>query len=152
MPGNLSFIRHRLQLHLKGQNTRASDVIVHWIETDGGTPDDVTRAMVGGVQTPASGVMRAFGYEEPARTVLRQFAEIKAGDLILDVDPDGVVELAPPQSGTVRLDDIARQGVRFEWGGRLYSQAQIGEELAEAWDVIVGNQKLFRTLLLRRAT
>lgn len=153
---NLAFIKHRCQLRLAGTVNMAggSDIIVQWMQTDGGTPDPVTGAQAGAVQTPVSGVMRALGAEEPARTVLRQFAEIQAGDLILETDPSGLVTILPnqTQSGTVALDDLAGKGVRFEWGGRLYAQAEIGEELALAWSVIIANQKLYRTLLLRRAT
>jgi hypothetical protein len=65
-----------------------------------------------------------------------------------------LVALLPnqPLSGTVTLDDIARQGARFEWGGDWYMQKEVGENLARSWDVIIGGQKLGRTLLLRRAT
>jgi hypothetical protein len=162
MPSNLAFIKHRLRLKLQGavDQTGGSDVFVYWTEVTGGSADPVTGAVVGGVETPVSGVLRAFGAEEPARTVLRQFSEIKAGDLILDIDPDGLVNLFPQQvladghqlSGTITLDNIADKGVRFEWGGQVYDQAQVGEELARAWNVIIGNQRLGRTLLLRRAT
>ena len=99
-------------------------------------------------------MLRAFGVQEPARTVLRQYQEIKVGDVLLDMAPAGLVELLPAQpiSGVVRLRDISHKGVRFQWGGQLYAQAEIGEALASAWDAIVQNQRLSRTLLLRRAT
>jgi hypothetical protein len=156
MATNLDFVEYRMRLRLRGtvNLTGATDVIVNWTQVDGGTLDAVTGAMVGGVQTPVSGVIRALGMEEPARTVLRQYAEIQAGDVILEVNPHGMVEMLPnqPVSGVVSLDDVSGQGVRFEWGGRLYAQAEIGEDLAQAWSVIIENRKLYRTLLLRRAT
>lgn len=156
MATNLDFVEYRMRLRLRGtvNITGASDVIVNWTEVDGGALDEVTGALVGGVQTPVSGVIRALGREEPAQTVLRQYAEIQAGDLILEVNPKGLVTLLPdqPQSGVVSLDDLSGMGVTFEWGGRLYTQKEIGEELAQAWSVIIENRKLYRTLLLKRAT
>jgi hypothetical protein len=156
MATNLDFVEYRMRLRLRGtvNLTGATDVVVNWTQVEGGTADPITGALVGGVQTPVSGVIRALGAEEPARTVLRQYAEIQAGDVILEVNPHGLVELLPdqPLSGLVSLDDISDQGVRFEWGGRQYAQAEIGEALAQAWNVIIANRKLYRTLLLRRAT
>jgi hypothetical protein len=151
---NLAFVMHRCQLRLAGavDNAGGSNVIVHWMETIGGESDPVTGALVGGVQAPVSGVLPALGTEEPARTVLRQFSEIQAGDLILETNPNGLVAVLPDRTQSVSLDDLAGKGVRFEWGGRFYSQAEIGEELAQAWSVIIAGQKLYRTLLLRRAT
>ena len=145
------FLKYRLRLALKNSG---SDLIVSWVETDGGTVDGVTGALLGGLQTPVSGVMRAFAVEEPARTVLRQFSEIRAGDLIADVDAEGRIELFDnqPRSGVVALDDLAGKGARFDWGGETYSQADIGEDLARSWNVVVCNVRVGRTLLLRRAT
>lgn len=150
MMHNLAFIKHRLQLQTRGSMGAGSSIIVHWIETAGGTLDAVTGAWVGGVQTPTSGVMRGFGYEAEARSVLRQHAEIQTGDVIFDVDPEGTIERA--DGSTVLLDMLRGKGVRFEWGGRMYAQAEVGEELAAAWSLIIADQKMHRTLLLRRAT
>ena len=156
MPSNLSFVKHRVQLHLKGSvgEINGSDVVVYWNESSGGQLDPVTSAMVGGTVTPLSGVLRAFGYEEPARTALRQFSEIQAGDLILEVDPNGTVELFPdqPVSGVTTLDSIATKGIRFEWCGKQYVQAAIGEQLSQSWNVTVQNQSIYRSLLVRLAT
>ena len=151
---NIAFARHRIHLQMRGAGGLASDVIVHWIETQGGALDETTGALVGGVETPVSGVLRALSSEQPARSVVRQFAEIQAGDLLLDLAPDPGVEVLPNPvlSGTVRLDDLAKKGVRFERGGQFYVQKEVGEELARAWTVIVGNQEMMGTVLLRRAT
>jgi hypothetical protein len=148
---NLSFIQHRIELHLQGtvDVPGANDVIVYWTETAGGTVDAVTGALVDAVEVPSSGVLRAMGVEEPARSVTRTFQEIQTGDVILDVLPEAPVATYP--SGVqVPLDSLG--GVRFQWGGRLYTQQSVGEDLVQAWSAIVGNQKLHRTLLLRRAT
>jgi hypothetical protein len=149
---NLSFIKHRVELHLNGSVnvTGGTDVPVFWQEFQGGSVDAVTGAVVDGVEVPMSGTIRAFGKQEPPRSFLRQFAEIQAGDLIVDVPADGVIAVSP--GGTTTLDAIKNKGVRFQWGDQLYVQAEVGEALAECWNAIVQGQRLGRTLLLRRAT
>ena len=147
---NLPFIKYRLTLRLAGTVDIAggSDVLVTWVDTEGGTLDTVTGAVVGGVQTPASGVIRGLGIEEPARSVVRQFAEIQAGDLLLDVDAAGLVTC--PDGSTVALDEL--DAPRFQWAGSWYVQKEVGEGLAASWNAVVAGEKLYRTLLLRRAT
>lgn len=152
---NLAFVKHRLQLHLNGSGVDSlggSDVIVYWVEAAGGELDEITGATIGGTETPVSGVLRAFGHQEPARSSLRQYLEIQEGDVILDLDPDGSITLLPPSSGTTTLDAIADKGVRFQWDEKLYVQARVGEKLSQKWSVLVANQRLHRTLLLRLAT
>ena len=104
--------------------------------------------VVGATETAQSGVIRALGFEEPARTVLRQFAEIQAGDLLLTVNAAGQVTRA--DGVLVALD--ALDGPRFTWGGGTYVQKEVGEGLAAAWGALVAGRRLYRTLLLRRAT
>lgn len=147
---NLPFIKHRLVLRLAGTVDIAggTEVAVTWVETAGGTLDTVTGAVVGGVQTPASGVIRALGVEEPARSVVRQFAEIQTGDVLLEMDAAGLV--AKADGSTVALDNLDEP--RFQWGGNWYVQKEVGAELAATWNAVVAGQKLYRTLLLRRAT
>lgn len=147
---NLSFIKHRMALRLSGTVDIAggTEVPVTWVDTSGGTLDTVTGALVGGVQTPASGVIRALGVEEPARSVVRQFAEIQTGDVLLEVDAAGLVTKG--DGSTVALDDLDEP--RFQWGGSWYVQKEVGAALAATWNAVVAGQKLYRTLLLRRAT
>ena len=140
------------QLMARALREHGSDVVVSWVEVTGGTKDPVTNAMIGGVQTPVRGVMRTLGAADPARSVVRQFAAVEASDLVLDVDPDGLVRVLPELTRTVTLEEVARKGVRFQWSGCWYVQKEVGEELAATWDVLIGNQRVGRTLLLRRAT
>ncbi len=147
---NLPFVLHRLALRLAGTVDMAggTDVLVAWVEIEGGALDPTTGAIVSGVQTPASGVIRALGVEEPARSVVRQFAEIQAGDLILEVDAAG--QVLKPDGSTVAL--AALDTPRFLWAGVWYVQKEVGEGLAASWNAVVAGQRLYRTLLLRRAT
>ena len=146
----LGLIKYRMDLRLRGSVdiTGASTVRVTWVETAGGVLDVASGAMVGGVQTPVSGVLRALGVEEPARSVLRQYAEIQAGDVLLEMDAAGLVTR---DDGTgVALD--ALETPRFLWAGQWYVQKEVGEGLAVAWNAVVADVRLYRTILLRRAT
>lgn len=151
------YAKKRIQLAMLGSipgTRRSSTVNVVWVEIDNGTPDPVTGALVGGVQTELSGTLPGFIHEVSAATNLRQFAEIQTGDVIVDMDPDAVIAIAPGQliSGTIGLDDIADSGVRFLIDGNYFTQKGIGEELAQAWNAVFADQKLIRTIALRRAT
>jgi hypothetical protein len=95
--------------------------------------------------------------EEQAKSVLRQFQEILAGDLIVDLAPDAVVTLGPGQgqSGVVPLRSLALLGPRFELPanpGVLYAPATVGEKLGALWSVSVQGVPVSNTLLLRRST
>lgn len=128
---------------------------VHWLAMFGGSTDPVTQAHVDGLEVPLSGVMMALEKEEEARTKLRQFMEIEAGDLLLDITPDAVVTLPDGQiyaSGVVALSDLREKGLRFERDGQFYTQRDLGEKLARIWKMRMENTTLAETILLRRAT
>src|ERR1700723_441676 len=78
---------------------------VQWNLITGGSVDPVTGAQIGGVETPLSGTLTAIACEEAGRTVLRQFQEIKAGDLCVDLQPLPQIALFPGQiqSGVMPL-------------------------------------------------
>jgi hypothetical protein len=145
--------KKRIQLAILGAG-KSSTVTVWWRAVAGGVADSVTGALVGGMETEVSGTMRGLTHQVAAQTQLRQFAEIQVGDMMLDIDPAAVVTIYSGQllSGTVTLDDIARQGVRFGIDGQQFTQKDIGENLAQAWNVLFADQELIRTILLRKAT
>ena len=68
---------------------------------------------------------------------VRQFNEVEVGDLILDFNGDAPIPIAPPG------------GVVFVVNGKPYVAKDIGEKLAQSWDVTVGNQRLFRSVLVK---
>ena len=176
MEQNLAFTRARIRTRLLGTSGPSTPVVVRWLvqnpltvdesglTTDvsgrfgtitGLKPDPITGAFPDGSQSEVSGTIRAFWHQTGASIRLRQFTEIQVGDVIMDLDPDAMVSVydgQPLASGVVSLDDIANQGVRFELNGQAYTQAEIGEELAQAWNVVVGGQPILRTMLLRKAT
>lgn len=132
-------------------------LIVYWNLITGGAKEPVSGALIGGVETPLSGTMPGIVCEEAGRSVLRQFQEIMAGDLIVDIPPCALIALFPGQvqSGVQPLSGVITQGVRFGWAGnpgQLYVQAGVGEKLGAAWNVAPQGVPLSGTLLLRKAT
>ena len=132
-------------------------LLVSWNQITGGGVEPVSGAQIGGVETPMSGTLPAIAVEENARTVLRQFQEIQAGDLIVDLPPNPqiVLFLGQAQSGVLPLSGVAPCGPRFQWAGNpgvQYVQANVGEKLGAAWNVAVQGVPLSATILLRRAT
>ena len=152
MTSRLALIRRRLAVNLGGLGSVASDLIVCWTLQTGGEADPGTGGLLGGTEILLSGTTRAFGHESEPRNVLRQFAEIAAGDLILDLAPEPMVELFPGQvlSGSQPLEALRGLGLRFVWNGRYYVSKEVGPDLQAAWDAYVGNVRLHRTLLLTR--
>lgn len=148
---NIEFVQHRLALHLQGDAPTSTSCLVRWMTTAGGDEDAGTGALVGGVNTHHSGLLRGFGHVEPAQSVVRHFAEIQTGDLLLDVAADAEIYELPSGLG-VPLSDVEPHGLRVTWDGREYVQKKAGEELLARWDVTFQSRKTMRTLLLRPAT
>lgn len=133
----------------------ASDVLVAWTEIVGGTVDPGTGGVSGGTEYFLSGLLPGFVHEEPPLNVERKFAEVQAGDLILEVAPHPEVRVFDGQlflSGVVALDQLANRGVRFRHNGRFYTSKDVSPDLQTAWDATVKNVPFARTLLLKRMT
>jgi|SRR5580658_1708740 hypothetical protein len=145
------WVSNRIAKNVAAQGT---PVTVVWTVTTGGTPDPATGGILNGVQMRLSGVLNAFGMIEPPQSVVRTFQEIQTGDLILDMGPYPQVNLftGQLQSGVVALDSLDTLGAQFVWGGQVFAQQKIGAELAAAWDAVLFNVPMARTILLRRAT
>ncbi len=69
---------------------------------------------------------------QPSKSGIRMFAEVQVGDVILDLKHDY-------QLPKTAIFDIA---------GNKYVQKDAGSVLSEYWDVVIGNERLWRTLLL----
>lgn len=74
-------------------------------------------------------------FVQPLTSGIRQFAELQAGDVILDFLQD----VPLPKRG------------RFVVDGKTYVQKDIGDELSEYWDVIIGGQRMMRTVVVTLA-
>jgi hypothetical protein len=154
METNVAFAQRRMAMKLGGRGGPSSALQVRWTETTGGQVDAVTGALIGGEEREVSGTLRGCVHETEAKSVIRQMAEIQVGDLLLDLSP--LARVTRYADGLeVSLESLQDQGVRFEHpmgSGRWYMQANVGERLAQAWRVTVGDQELVRTMLLRKAT
>ena len=153
MISDISSIKRDIGLMMSAAGGPGTTMAVYWNVYSGTLSDPVTGFMAS--PTLLSGTLRAFSVEENVRTVVRRYQEIQAGDLIVDIPapPLVTVWVGNQVSGTVPLDGM--DGVRFErppGRGKFYVQGEIGEELADAWRTIVGDQELFRTILLRKKT
>jgi len=132
---NLALIRRRIVLVL---GRSGSNIVLTWTTYAGGAIDPVTSQRTGATATVQTQTVKGLVHFAAAMSTVRQFAEIEVGDCIVDFAPD------------VELD--GKEALRFTIDGRLYEQRQVSGKLAAAWDALVGNTRLFRTILLRLAT
>jgi hypothetical protein len=133
---NISEMLAEIQREL---NENGTDVVLQWNTLSSGTlPDPVDGSTSGLV--PQSMTLRAFAHAVQATgsSSVRQFNEVEVGDLILDFEGDAKID---------GLRDLV-----FVVNGKAYVAKEIGEKLAQSWDVTVGNQRLFRSVLVRVAT
>jgi len=114
-----------------------TEITLHWVETTGGTVDRITGEVVGATSEDQSetitGLVHFVGVSKSGYLVHN---ELQIGDAILDLDPD------------VDLD--TKKNLVFEFGGHRWVQANVGDELVKAWDTLVGDQEVFRTIAVRR--
>ena len=127
------------ELHQNG-----TPILLQWNAVPtGAVPDPVDGSVAGLV--PQSKTLSAFVHQvqDAGRSSVRQFNEVEVGDLILDFPGDAAIDA--PSGGALR--DLV-----FVVNGKPYVAKQIGEKLAQTWDVTVQGKQLFRTVLVRVAT
>lgn len=76
-------------------------------------------------------------YVQPITTGIRQFAEMQVGDVILDFASMAAIP-ATAKGATFRI----------EGDPQVYVQKSIGKDLADAWDMVVGGQRVIKTYLV----
>ena len=122
------------ELHQNG-----TEILLQWnMVPAGAVPDPVDGSVAGLV--PRSKTLPAFVHQvqDAGSSSVRQFNEVEVGDLILDFPGDAAID---------GLRDLV-----FAVNGKAYVAKQIGEKLAQSWDVTVQGKQLFRTVLVRVAT
>jgi len=115
-----------------------TDVTLNWVTLTNVTVDGPTGARVG---TPAAQTETVKGYihfPDIASMSVKQFAEVEAGDCVVDLPPTTTIE--------------GRENLTFTINGEKWVQKHIGARLAQAWDTVFENTRFCRTLLLRKAT
>lgn len=136
-----AMMRRDMAAALAGAGFNSMDVVFVWevvsgseagydANLEGSYPDTV----------PVSGTARALvHFVQPLKSGVRQFAEVEAGDVILDLAHDGV----PAPEGAA--------GLRCIIDGKTYVQKEAGKELAQYWDLVVGGERMMRTMLMTLA-
>jgi hypothetical protein len=129
------------ELHQNG-----TPILLQWNAVPAGAVPDPVDGSVAGL-VPQSKTLPAFVHQvqEAGRSSVRQFNEVEVGDLILDFPGDAALPEVGSQRSEVR--DLV-----FVVNGKPYVAKQIGEKLAQSWDVTVQGKQLFRTVLVRVAT
>ena len=135
------------ELHQNG-----TPILLQWNAViQGATPDPVDGSLPAAAQVAQAKTLPAFVHQvqDAGRSSVRQFNEVEVGDLILDFPGDAAID--PPSlaasSGAASARDLV-----FVVNGKPYVAKQIGEKLAQTWDVTVQGKQMFRTVLVRVAT
>lgn len=114
-------------------------VTLHWVDEEDAAYDPVTGVMNSGVATPQSAEVRAMiHFVQPSQMILTDFVELEAGDCIADFPGDVAVDGKPH--------------LTFEIAGQRWEQKKVSSRLLEHYDAIVGDVKVTRTIVLRKAT
>ena len=133
------------ELHQNG-----TPILLQWNAVPAGAVPDPVDGSVAGL-VPQTKTLPAFVHQvqDAGTSSVRQFNEVEVGDLILDFPGDAAID--PPSlaasSGAASARDLV-----FVVNGKPYLAKQIGEKLAQTWDVTVQGKQLFRTVLVRVAT
>ena len=133
------------ELHQNG-----TPILLQWNAVPAGAVPDPVDGTVAGL-VPQTKTLPAFVHQvqDAGSSSVRQFNEVEVGDLILDFPGDAAID--PPSlaasSGAASARDLV-----FVVNGKPYLAKQIGEKLAQTWDVTVQGKQLFRTVLVRVAT
>jgi hypothetical protein len=137
MRTNLPFIQQRI-----GQNLAESgqEILLTWKEWPAGSVADPVNGGFTGTPTTHTAVAKAFVHFIPpaANSQVRLFNEFEDGDAILDFAPD------------VAIDNKVE--ISFTISGEVWVPKKIGDKLARSWDVQMRGEKLYRSVLVRKAT
>jgi hypothetical protein len=145
MRSNLAFIAQRVGLNLAESGT---DVLVSWMTWPvNSAVDPVTQSRTG-KPTAMSMTVKAFlHFPQPsADSAVRQFNEIELGDCIADFHQD--VQL----DGLDKLEFVFLKPDGTPIDNQKWVTKPTGEKLAQSWNVVLQGQRLYRPVLLRKAT
>ena len=142
MRTKIDFIADRVEGSLEQAGT---DVGLAWNEWPAGSVADPVTGVMSGKPTARTETIKAFvHFVQPASALVRNFNEIETGDCIIDYASGVTLE--------------GRTDLRFTIGSNLggapveWSAKPLSELLAETWDAMFANRRLFKTLLLKRST
>jgi hypothetical protein len=131
--------RFRYLSGIRRETGPGTEVTIEWTEWTGETTTNPVTGEKTGTAARVTDTIQAFVHIlNPSYTVVRTFNETQVGDAILDLDPD--------------IDLSGKEDLVFRFAGSDWVQKQVGQKLAEAWDVIFGDQRLARTVLVAKKT
>lgn len=123
----------QIDAHLAGAH--GTDITLRWVEQSGAVMDPTTGAEISAsAATEKSESVRAMiHYIAPIISDVQRFAELNSGDAMLDLPRD--------------TDDLeGRKQLTFEFDGKVWVQKKISGVLRDYWDVLVGGERLYRTV------
>lgn len=141
MRSRIQFIAGRVTQNLAESGTPVRLAWNVWPADAGRNP---VTGMFPGPPTARREEINAFVHFVGATSAVRQFNEIQIGDAILDLSP--AVRLAG-REGLVYLLPSGPDGELEPWSNKPMSS-----QLANFWDTQQQGQRLFQTVLLRKAT
>lgn len=127
-------IRRALQRTLNGNLRNTAKVTLHYVTgLNRADPNDQTSWS--GTAVPHTKEIKALvHFVSPDLIVNRGFIELRVGDVILDLDP--AESFAGMQNLTLEID------------GRKYVQKGVGKELEVYFDLVMGGERMMRTIVL----
>lgn len=133
---NAGFIAQRALAKLADTGLSCA-VVLNWNTKAGGTYDPISQSTYGATLTPQTATVRAFiHYINAGHYVVRDYAEVEAGDCIADFAP------------AVAID--GKDGLTFTIDGVKWSQKPMSDQLARHWDTLIGDTRILRSVLLRK--
>ena len=133
-------------------NQNGTEILLQWnVLAEGQYPDPVDGTVPAAALVAQSKTLLAFVHQvqDAGTSRVRQFNEVEVGDLLLDFAGDAAID---PPSLAASSGAASAQDLVFVVSGKAYVAKQIGEKLAQTWDVTVQGKQLFRTVLVRVAT
>lgn len=136
MRSNVAFILDRMPLNLAESGT---DILIQWDVITGGTFDPVLQTTTGGTKSVQSQTVKGFvHYVNLAESGSKMWNEFQQGDCIIDLAPDVVTD--------------GKLNLRFTIDGQRWVQKNLGDKTPVTWNALAQGQRLYRSLLLRKAT
>ncbi len=130
----ISYAKDRIAGHMAGPH--GSPIVLRWVVQSGVMVDVTTGAHLS-ASSPAARTETVNGmvhYVGPILSQMKQFQEVTEGNAIIDLPADTVVE--------------GREELEFLIDGKVWVGKDLSEQLRNYWDVYIGGQRLYRTVLV----
>lgn len=149
------------------------DVVIKWEEGTGGTVNPLFGNRTGGTTVEKSLTQKADVHIVEATASVRQYMEVQVGDSLIAfpyafhrVSAVGTTNLTvgqildefalaaankdqatPATTSETRLNDL--DNLHFEFGGKTWRQAEVGDKLTAIWDALVGGINFTNVIMAR---